>query len=104
MAVFDQAYYVSNHAAEEYIRRFENDIPTPEMIRKAKGILPNIVASGDIIIEFGKYRYVRNVKAFFPCVQVDDGKYLIRTTMRWSDVEPRLQEIVDLYSRENNEG
>ncbi|BAU28135.1 hypothetical protein DFP93_101211 [Aneurinibacillus soli] len=101
MAVFDQAYYASNHAAEEYIRRFDNDIPTPETIKKTKRMLPNIVASGDIIIEFREYRYVRNVKAFFPCVQVEGGKYLIRTTMRWSDVEPRLQEIVDLYSRES---
>lgn len=101
MAVFDGAYYASNHAAEEYIRRFESKVPTLDWVKEVKSILPDIVASGDIIIEFGKYRYVRNEKTFFPCVRVEGGKYLIRTTMRWSDVEPRLQEIVDLYSRDN---
>jgi len=93
-------YFSSNHAAEEYLKRIQKVTPTDELIKETKNILPGIVVDGEIIIEFGKYRYVRNDKAFFPCVRVEDGRFLIRTTMRWSDVEHRLQEIVDLYARQ----
>jgi hypothetical protein len=85
--VFSSSYTISNHAKYRWTQRIESDISLCE----------DLVASGDIILDFDQYRYIRNGELFFPCVKIEGG-YRVKTVLTWSDmVEPYFQKIVDKY-------
>lgn len=100
MVVFNQDYYVSEHAVNSWVDRSNNPFVT---VAVAPYLIKDDIRRGRVILETGNHRYVlgEGDRWFYPCVKGNDSFIVVKTAMPWDYKKDSFESVVRKYYEED---